>query len=283
MFASQPSYDKFRWEVARYCEEQQNYIPIEGEIYPTKTSKGTYSRIKSAVQGRRTIQREGRSSMKQTMILAGILLAFALSLASCGGNNVNKSVLSEKDNDSIQKADATIHDDVEIPRSHLGIELGMSWVEAKRILLNNVTKGVDEDFDNVHNEIYIKNRGDWKGNWGEKYSDFSIEVFDGKVYAINLQPKDNPSEVVAAIKKKYPFNVEEREEYMYRSGYYGIRKRKSYSFSNGKTEIYLDDNSHTIRYRDVKLKNSKSAYWDKIEKESEKERDDNVNQQLSDY
>ena len=36
MFVSQPSYDKFGWEVARYCEEQQNYIPIEGEIYPTE-------------------------------------------------------------------------------------------------------------------------------------------------------------------------------------------------------------------------------------------------------
>jgi len=36
MFVSQPSYDKFGWEVARYCEEQQNYIHIEGEIYPTE-------------------------------------------------------------------------------------------------------------------------------------------------------------------------------------------------------------------------------------------------------
>lgn len=43
--------------------------------------------FKSAVQGRRTIKREWRSSMRQTMTLAGILLAFALSLASCRGNN----------------------------------------------------------------------------------------------------------------------------------------------------------------------------------------------------
>lgn len=35
-FVSQPSYEKNGWEVARFYEEQQNYIPLKGEIYPTK-------------------------------------------------------------------------------------------------------------------------------------------------------------------------------------------------------------------------------------------------------
>lgn len=35
-FVSQPSYEKNGWEVARFYEKQQNYIPLKGEIYPTK-------------------------------------------------------------------------------------------------------------------------------------------------------------------------------------------------------------------------------------------------------
>ena len=36
MFVSQPSYNEFGWEVARYSEALQNYIPIKGEIYSTE-------------------------------------------------------------------------------------------------------------------------------------------------------------------------------------------------------------------------------------------------------
>ena len=36
IFVSQPSDNEFGWEVARYSEAQQNYIPVKGEIYPTE-------------------------------------------------------------------------------------------------------------------------------------------------------------------------------------------------------------------------------------------------------
>lgn len=35
-FVSQPSDTSDGWEVARYCEEQKNYIPLKGELYPTE-------------------------------------------------------------------------------------------------------------------------------------------------------------------------------------------------------------------------------------------------------
>ena len=213
------------------------------------------------------------------------LLAVALCLASCGNKSqrAEEADIAEATNvDSVQQWN-TIKD-IGIPRSHLGITLGMPYSEAKQLLLENVCKGLDEDYDDKHNSIYVEKDGDWLGDWGTKYSTFSIGIFDGKLFSINVEPQDNPAEVIEALKQKYPFEVEENEEFCYYgNGLVTKSIKRNYSCSNGITEIYLDDYSNTIRYRDVKLKNEKSAYWDKVEAAAAAEKEKQVNQQLSDY
>ena len=92
--------------------------------------------------------------MKQIMTFAGFLLAVALCLASCGNKNqrAGEADIAEATNvDSVQQWN-TIKD-IGIPRSHLGITLGMSYSEAKQLLLENVCKGLDEYYDDKHNSI----------------------------------------------------------------------------------------------------------------------------------
>lgn len=199
-------------------------------------------------------------------------------------HSAKKNELSTTNQDSVVVSKESSIKSVDIPRTHLGITLGMSWTEARSLLLSNVCKGLNEDVDNAHKGILAENRGDWLGNWGTKYSKFYVEVFDGKVYSISVEPQNNPAEVITALKNKYPFDIEENEELRYHSnGLVTKSVKKNYSCSNGKTEIYFDEYSYMIRYRDVNLKIAKSNYWDEVEALAKKAQQEDVNQQLSDY
>ncbi|MDD5855498.1 MAG: hypothetical protein PUC90_04080 [Prevotella sp.] len=199
-------------------------------------------------------------------------------------HSAKKNELSTTNQDSVVVSKESSIKSVDIPRTHLGITLGMSYVEAKRFLLSNVCKGLDEEVDKIHKGILVERRGDWLGDWGNKYSRFFVEVFDGKVYSISLEPQNNPAEVIEALKKKYPFNVEENEELRYHgNGLVTKNVKKNYSCSNGKTEVYFDESSYMIRYRDVKLKESKRKFWEEVEILSKTQQQEDVNQQLSNY
>lgn len=212
-----------------------------------------------------------------------LTLIIAMCLASCSGRSAIPET-EDIESDSIQSEQPSISKDVDIPRTHLGVTLGMSYDEAKSLLLGNVCKAIDENVDNEHKSILVEQRGDWLGDWGAKYSKFYIETFDGKVYSISLEPQNNPAEVLEALKQKYPFNVEESEELRYhRNGLVSKVVKKEYSCSNGKTEIYFDESSYMIRYRDVRLKEAKSKYWEEVETLSKRQLQEEVNQQLSDY
>lgn len=207
----------------------------------------------------------------------------ALFISGCK-HSVEKNELSATNQDTVFVSKESSVKSVEIPRTHLGITLGMPYSEAKEILLNNVCKRLDEDFDEIHKSIIIERGGDWLGNWEEKYSLFYIEIFDNKVYSISLEPQKNPAEVIYALKNKYPFDVEQREELRYHSnGLVTKGVRRSYSCANDKTEIYLDDNSYMIRYRDVKLKMAKQEYWEAVEKKEKEDKETDVEQQIVNY
>ena len=216
--------------------------------------------------------------------LMTIFLLLAFCFCSCMRNSGSETKSFETTQDSIQNKTDRSSQNVDIPRTHLGITLGMPWNEAKPILLSNVCKGLNEDVDNAHKGILVERRGDWLGDWESKYSRFYIEIFDGKVYSISVEPQNNASEVIEALKQKYPFEVQENEELRYHGNALVTKNvKKNYSCSNGKTEIYFDESSYMIRYRDIALKASKSDYWDEVETLAKKAQQEDVNQQLSDY
>lgn len=226
-----------------------------------------------------TTKKKGRTDSLTTILL---LLAFCF--CSCGENRRAEIKSTETLQDSVLNEQTVVSKNVDIPRTHLGITLGMSWTEARSLLLSNVCKGLNEDVDNAHKGILAEKSGDWLGNWGTKYSNFYVEVFDGKVYSISVEPQNNPAEVITALKNKYPFDIEENEELRYHNnGLVTKNVKKNYSCSNGKTEIYFDEYSYMIRYRDVNLKIAKSNYWDEVEALAKKAQQEDVNQQLSDY
>lgn len=216
--------------------------------------------------------------------LVTIILLLLFYFCSCTGNKESEIKSSETIQDSIQNEQTFIHEEIDIPRTHLGITLGMPYDEAKRLLLSNVCKGLDEEVDSIHKGILVERRGDWLGDWENKYSHFFVEVFDDKVYSIRLVPQNNPAEVIEALKRKYPFNVEETEELRYHSnGLVSKHINKNYSCSNGKTEVNFNNSSYIIKYRDVKLKESKIKFWDEVETLSKIQQQEDINQQLSNY
>ena len=230
--------------------------------------------------------------MKKNITFAGVFLVFAFSLVSCG--NKSQRLEDNKYEDESQLTitkDENITKDVDIPRSHLGISLGMRWSEAKQVLAKNGWPHLKEEKDDIYNTIIAKppygavNNNNVIKEYKGKYSDFSIVVFDNKVCSINLCPKDNQKDIIDALKQKYPF---EDEEIMLGYRYYGnghVNEEVIHdlTYSNGETEISLRNSSYYIQYKDVKLNKERSAYRDRVEAKSKIAHETEVNQQLSDY
>lgn len=60
MFVSQPSYEEYGWEVARYNEAQQNYVPLNGENYPTEMqAKGSAAELNQQYEDEKQLVEEG--------------------------------------------------------------------------------------------------------------------------------------------------------------------------------------------------------------------------------
>lgn len=210
---------------------------------------------------------------------------------SCNGNlktkNKDSNVQTETEikKDSVQNEEH-IRKDVDIPRSHLGISLGMPWSEAKQVLASNGWDNLPEKIDDVYKTIKVESS--WHADndklveeFKGKYSDFYIEVFDNKVYSISLLPKDNQEDIIEALKQKYPFDKENHKEYSYWNGSATTRDRYWYSYSNGETEISLIDYSSRIWYYDVKLKIAAAKYRDEVDTKLKTEKERNVNDRVS--
>ncbi|MBR5102967.1 MAG: hypothetical protein IK092_07565 [Muribaculaceae bacterium] len=192
-------------------------------------------------------------------------------------------VMNDNISDEIKQVNTII--DFDIPRSHLGISLGMSWTEAKRLLENNGASisRYDEKVDELHNCIEVTCRY-LPSEYRDKYTDCKIDIFNGKVLGIKLLPEyENQVGVVESVKKKYPFSVKEQLEDVYLNGYTAQRIIKYYSFSNGKTEIYINDKTNYICYRDVELEKAKQLYWEEADNEYKKEQQRKADELASDY
>ena len=173
---------------------------------------------------------------------------------------------------------------VDIPRSHLGISLGMSWPKAKKILINRGYRfhswgGKEDEY-----KVITVGRGSFAigPKDQDKYSDVKINIFDNKVYCIALEPKGVSYEVIAEeLKQKYPLEVEESEWV----GSYGSGTFHKYYYSNGETGIFFKDRDvinldgddpsvftgTLIQYIDVKIKAEREEFKKQVNAKKEKE------------
>lgn len=227
--------------------------------------------------------------MKQIITVARIILLVAFSFFTLEVVVCIAGLLDHGTTAPQTAANQTTTPQIDIPRSHLGITLGMMWSEAKQVLAKNGWPNLDEEKDDVHKTIVAKPRYSAETNYVTeefkgKYARFYIDIFDNRVYSIRLLPKDNQEDIIEALKRKYPFDVKEEEGLLYYSGVGVVPTiERTYHCSNGMTEIRLRDGSNVISYSDVKLQSEKKAYWESAEAKSQKRHEAEVDHQLSDY